>query len=70
MAEKQEIITDYVDIPLNTPLELIPKKVAQVTNGFKSHKTLSLEFRREQLRNLYMPSTTTWICLRRRLSLI
>ncbi|CDO57169.1 hypothetical protein DV113_002347 [Geotrichum candidum] len=53
MAEKQEIITDYVDIPLNTPLELIPKKVAQVTNGFKSHKTLSLEFRREQLRNLY-----------------
>jgi aldehyde dehydrogenase (NAD+) len=53
MVEKQEIITDYVDIPLNTPIDLISKKVAQVTNGFKSHKTLSLDFRREQLRNLY-----------------
>lgn len=53
MAEKQEIITDYVNIPLNTPLDLIPEKVSQVTNGFKSHKTLSLDYRREQLRNLY-----------------
>lgn len=53
MRDKRDIITDYVDIPLNTPLEQIPKKVATVVNGFNSHVTLSLDYRREQLRNLY-----------------
>lgn len=47
------MITDYKDIPLETPLNLIPSKVQSVVDGFKSHKTQSLEFRKEQLRNLF-----------------
>lgn len=34
-------------------VEQIPGKVAQVVKGFRSHKTLSLSYRKEQLRNLY-----------------
>lgn len=50
MAQK---ITSYADIPSDTPLEDIPGKVATVVNGFHSHKTVPLRYRKEQLRNLY-----------------
>lgn len=46
-------VSSFEDIPIETPLEDIPINVNRVRNGFKSHKTLSLEFRKGQLRNIY-----------------
>lgn len=46
-------VTDYKDIPLNTPVAEIPGKVQQVVDGFRTHKTRNLSFRKEQLRNLF-----------------
>lgn len=46
-------ISSYDDVPENTPLEDIPKKVARCVQGFRSNKTIPLDYRKEQLRNLY-----------------
>lgn len=46
-------ISSYTDVPEDTPVEDIPGKVARTVAGFRSHKTIPLEFRKEQLRNLY-----------------
>lgn len=46
-------IHSYDDVPLNTPRPQVLEAVNTVKRGFASHKTLSLDFRLEQLRNLY-----------------
>ncbi|KAF5096561.1 hypothetical protein D0Z00_002745 [Geotrichum galactomycetum] len=46
-------VSSFEDIPIETPIEDIPIKVERVRNGFKSHKTQNLEFRKGQLRNIY-----------------
>lgn len=46
-------ISSYEDIPEITPMEEIPKLINRVQSGFRSHRTISLEYRKQQLRNLY-----------------
>lgn len=46
-------ISGYEDIPVDTPVEQIPGLVARARKGATSYKTLPLDFRRGQLRNLY-----------------
>lgn len=47
------IVTDYTEIPLNTPIDDIPSKVQSVVEGFKTNKTRDVSFRKGQLRNLF-----------------
>lgn len=53
MSKSKFAVSSYKDVSLETPLEEISTRVEQVTEGFHSHKTLPLEFRKSQLRNLY-----------------
>jgi aldehyde dehydrogenase (NAD+) len=46
-------LTGYSDVPLNTSNEEIDRKVEIVRKGYRSDKTLSIDYRLDQLRNLY-----------------
>ncbi|KAJ8101835.1 Aldehyde/histidinol dehydrogenase [Lipomyces tetrasporus] len=52
MAESAISLQTTIDV-LSTPLEDIPKIHASLASTFRSHKTLPLEYRLDQLRNLY-----------------
>lgn len=53
MADGKKKITDYSDVPLITPDEEILQKVERVKQTYNSGKTLPVQYRLQQLRNLY-----------------
>lgn len=46
-------LTEYTDVPLNTSNEDIDRKIELTRKGYQSQKTLPIENRLDQLRNLY-----------------